>query len=164
MPYIALSRSVLPYILAKMTYVRTATPDFSVPLNRDELRVFTAIRGETSFDAVVAKTEFDYQLVKNVIAALVARGLIVPAGGNPQPQADSVASPQPSASWLEQRRAVEAFLHSRVGADKAEAYLTQLQGCTNEQAFVETTRSLAKRLALIVDADVGEQLLALLNR
>ena len=167
MPGIALLRPNGFCTLTKaMTYIRSSTPDFSTPLSREELRVFTAIRGETSFDAVVVKTGLDHELIEDVIANLIARGLIVPSGNVPQPPKPVVAS-QPATHlathWSEQRGAVERFLRSRVGGSKAETYITQLQNCASEEVFVENTRSIARRLALIVDASVGEQLLALLD-
>ena len=42
-----------------MTYIRTDTTDFSTRLSREELRVFTAVQGETGVAAIVAKTRLD---------------------------------------------------------------------------------------------------------
>lgn len=147
-----------------MTYTRTDTPDFSTRLSRDELRVFTAVQGETGVAAIVAKTRLNSGLVEDTLAKLVARKLIRPAGGDiTQPQVGP-ASPPTAAAWAAQRRSAEAYLESRLGGDKALPYVARLRDCGDEQAFADAVRSLAKRLSLIVDANAGRELLAFLER
>lgn len=145
-----------------MTYVRTDTPDFSTRLTREELRVFTAVQGETGVAAIVAKTRLDPELVKDTIVKLIARKLIKTAGGD-APELQVPAPSQTAAAWWAQRRAAEAFLESRLGRDEALPYVDQLHDCPSESAFTGTVRSLAKRLALVVDADVGRELLTFLD-
>lgn len=145
-----------------MLYVRTDTPDFSTRLSREELRVFTAVQGETGIDAIVTKTKLDPELVKDTIVKLIARKLIRTAGGDTH-QTQVPAPSQTATAWLAQRRSAEAFLEFRLGRDKALPYVAQLHDCTSEGAFAGTVRSLAKRLALVVDANVGRELLALLD-
>ncbi len=148
-----------------MTYTRTDTPDFSTRLSREELRVFTAVQGETSVAAIVAKTRLDADRVENAIAGLVARKLIRPAGDNAvRPQVGAADSQQPATAWSAQRRSAEAYLESRLGGDKALPYVAQLRDCGDEQAFADAVRALAKRLSLIVDVNVGRELLAVLDR
>ncbi len=163
-----------------MTYTRSGTPDFSVPLSREELRVFTAIRGETSLEAVLAKTRLEDALVKHTVASLVTRGLIVSSAlkatqspkilpvhtgpihtGPVHAEPVRTDSPRAALRWAERYGAVEQLLRARVGGRKAEAYIDQLQNCANEQTFVENARTIARRVALIVDADVGKELLEL---
>ncbi len=148
-----------------MTYTRTDTPDFSTRLSREELRVFTAVQGEVSAAAIVAKTRLEPALVEDTIAKLVARKLIRLADGNTtQPQVGHAPPSQVASAWLERRRSAEAFLQTRVGGGKALPYIAQLQDCGSEQAFADTVRALAKRLSLIVDADIGKELLTFLDR
>lgn len=150
-----------------MTYSRSRTLDLSVPLSREELKVFTSVRGETSLDAVVVKTRLDANVVEAVIEQLLARDLLVRTEGEtsgpsplqPAPQPSTAHALETSTSWLAQRRAVEAFLLSAVDGERAGIYVAQLQDCADEKMFVETTRSIAKRLELIVDTGVSEQLL-----
>lgn len=150
-----------------MTYNRSRTLDLSVPLSREELKVFTSVRGETSLDAVVVKTRLDANVVEAVIERLLARELLVRTEGEtsgrsplqPAPQPSTAHAPETSTSWLAQRRAVEAFLLSAVDGERAGIYVAQLQDCADEKMFVETTRSIARRLELIVDTGVSEQLL-----
>ena len=145
-----------------MTYTRTDTPDFSTRLTREEPRVFTAVQGETAVAAIVTKTKLDLELVKDTIVKLIACKLIKTAGGD-APQIQVPAPSQTAAAWLAQRRFAEAFLVSRMGRDKALPYVAQLHDCTSEGAFAGTVRALAKRLALVVDADVGRELLTFLD-
>lgn len=153
------------YMLAEaMTYTRTDTPDFSTRLSRDELRVFTAVQGETAFAAIVTKTRLEPGVAEEAVAKLVARKLLKPVDGDaPQPQVRFVPPAQAASAWLERRRSAEAFLQARVGGDKALPYVAQLQNCGSEQAFADTVRALAKRLSLIVDANIGKELLTFLD-
>ena len=146
-----------------MTYTRTDTPDFSTRLSREELRVFTAVQGETGVAAIVAKTRLDPAQVADAVAKLIARKLIRSVDGD-VPQLSPVAPAQTAVAWLARCRAAEAFLESRMGRDRALPYVTQLHDCTSEGAFADTVRSLAKRLSLIVDAGVGDDLLSFLER
>ena len=63
-----------------MAHTRTDTPDFSTRLSREELRVFTAVQGETALAAVVAKTRLERDVVEGAITKLVARKLLKTAG------------------------------------------------------------------------------------
>ena len=148
-----------------MLYSRTDTPDFSTRLSREELQVFTAVRGEVSVAAIVAKTRLEPALVEDTLAKLVARKLIRPAGdGNaPQAQVGSAPPPRTAVAWMRRRSAAERFLHARVGGDKAQTYSAQLRDCGSEQAYADTLSALAKRISLIVDAGVAEELLGFLE-
>lgn len=122
-------------------------------------------RGETALAAIIAKTRFAPGVVEDAIAKLVARRLIKVAGGDAsQPQASPTVPLQTATAWLARRRDAEALLESRLGRGKALPYVTQLHDCGGERAFAELMGSLAKRLSLIVNADVGRELLALLDR
>ena len=147
-----------------MIYTRTDTPDFSTRLTREELRVFTAVQGETGVAAIVTKTRLDFDVVQDAIAKLIARKLIRSADGHVPRPPDPVAPAQTAVAWLAQRQAAEAFLASRLGGDKALPYVAQLHDCTSEGAFAGTVRALAKRLSLIVDTSVGDDLLSFLER
>ena len=147
-----------------MTYTRTDTPDFSTRLTREEPRVFTAVQGETGVAAIVAKTRLEPEQVEAALAGLVGRKLIRRAGGDaPEARAGNPSpSPTPPA-WHGRRASAEAFLLARLGGDRAGAYIAQLRACSSEAAFAEVLGSLSKRLALIVDAHVGAELLTFRN-
>lgn len=154
-----------------MTYIRSDKPNLTTPLSREELRVFTSVRDETSLETIIAKSKLDEGLVKDVLMNLMARGLVFQANETVQTQAASTVTPETSTvtpetseRWLEQRQAVENFLRARLGEKKATSYIARLQDCANQKAFIAETQSIAKSLALVVNAKVGEQLLAALNR
>ena len=147
-----------------MTYTRTDTPDFSTRLTREELRVFTAVQGETGVAAIVAKTRLETKLVEEALAKLVDRKLIRPAGGDSsRPRVGAAPSPRMVMAWMGQRDAAVAFLHARVGGDKGESYGAQLRNCDSEQGYADTLRALAKRISLVVDAGVAKELLGFLD-
>ena len=166
-----------PYTLTEvMTYTRSSAPDFSVPLSREELKVFTSVRGETSLDAVVLKTRLGSGLVTAALTNLIAKGLIVQLGKGvnsdvdgkvsafqPQASSQTATAPKTAPSWLAQRQAVEDFLVLAMGGGKARTYVTQLQNCTDEEMFAENAQAIANRLSLIVDVGVGKKLLTLLE-
>ena len=81
-----------------LIYTRTDAPDFSTRLSREELRVFTAVQGEMSFAAIVAKTRLESELVEEALAKLVGRKLIRPKGGDvPQSQVGPASPPTAAA-------------------------------------------------------------------
>lgn len=144
-----------------MTYIRTDTPDFSTRLSREELRVFTAVKGETGVAEIAAKTRLTPELVEEALTKLVGRKLIRQVDGAATAGFSDTPTPAPATpAWQGRREAAEAFLLARLGGDRAGVYIAQLRACGSEEAFTEVLGSLAKRLALIVDAHVGAELLA----
>ena len=146
-----------------MTYVRTDTPDFSTRLTREELRVFTAVQGETGVAAIVTKTRLAAAQVEDAVAKLVARRLLRPADSNTTQPQIGAPPPRTVAAWTRQREAAVGFLQSRVGGDKAEIYSAQLRDCDSEGAYADILRALARRIALVVDVGVAKELLTFLD-
>ena len=146
-----------------MTYTRTDTPDFSTRLSREELRVFTAVQGETGVAAIVAKTQLESAQVADAVAKLIARRLLRPADGNTTQPQIGAPTPWTVAAWTRQRDRAEAFLHARIGGGKAEIYGAQLRNCDSGEAYADTLSALAKRISLVVDAGVAKELLGFLD-
>ena len=152
-------------------YKRSLSLPVTRRLSREELRVFTACREAISLENLVAKTKLQQDQIISVINTFVSEGLMAKFGSLEDAHQTSFEKPSVVATSTtkvnnptnELRQRIESFLVARLPSTKSQKFIEQFHTCSNESELKETTRVVAKKISLIVNASVGKELLSLID-
>lgn len=161
-----------------MFYQRIDPLPITRRLTREELRVFTACRSKVAFETIINKTRLEQSQVIKVINTFLAEGLMSKfnflESSNTQKEISEQykveslpkkiplkSDGQGNAKELLER--LESILVARLPMKKVTGYIKQLRACSSEQELRAEARTISKKIALIVNASAGKELLSLLD-
>ncbi len=159
-----------------MFYKRADLLPLTRRLTREELRIITACRNKVDLETIVNKTKLEQTQVIKVMNSFITEGLIRPFTSLGEDQVTSLKKPrvenlpeEPSSKINKESKVdellerLESILIARLPEKKAKGYIEELHLCSSEEDLRAKAQAISKKIALIVNASAGKELMLLLD-
>ena len=150
------------------TYFKRSDKLRSRLLSKEELNVYLSCRQAVQIRDLVSVTGLDTSQVKIILDNLVLEKLIVLIDHLDNKDGNSLKKPDATSgkttAFYKLCEELESFLTVRLPSKKAKDLLRELLICSSEFELKITAKRLAKKIALLVDSNVGKEMLELIEK